>query len=275
LPDGATGPGFSGLCFKAILCVKRKALRAKGNHYMIDLSVMPRTIELSTTEKYEVFKKAWSFETSREETLSELTSLATAHQFNKGEIIFHEDDPCRFFHIIKEGRVKNFKQSPSGKHFVASVAGPGDTLSAVVLFSGNPYFLSAQTMDTVILLRINRNDFLSIITKDSGALLRQITVMEQVVRSTCDRLIDLVGERVEQRIYNMLYMLHGKFGSELRFTSEEMAELSGTTAETIIRIFAGLKNLHIISCGRRKIHVLNSSELRSICRASDHAPGRL
>ena len=49
--------------------------------------------------------------------------------------------------------------------------------------------------------------------------------MEQVVRSTCDRLIDLIGERVEQRIYNMLYMLYGKFGNELRFTSEEIAEL--------------------------------------------------
>jgi CRP-like cAMP-binding protein len=236
---------------------------------------MPRTIQLSAKEKYEVLKKSWTFETTREETINELVPVATAHRFEKGEIIFHEDDLCRFFYIIKEGRVKNFKQSPSGKHFVASVAGPGDTLSAVVLFSGNPYFLSAQTMDTVILLRINRDDFLSAIIKDNSALLKQITVMEQVVRSTCDRLIDLVGERVEQRIYNMLYMLYGKFGNELKFTSEEIAELSGTTAETTIRIFAGLKNLHIISCGRRNIHILNSSELRSICRASDHSPGRL
>ena len=236
---------------------------------------MPGTIQLSANEKYEVLKKSWTLETAREETINELVLVATAHRFDKGEIIFHEDDMCRFFHIIKEGRVKNFKQSPSGKHYVASVAGPGDTLSAVVLFSGNPYFLSAQTMDTVILLRINRDDFLAAIIKDSGALLRQITVMEQVVRSTCDRLIDLIGERVEQRVYNMLYMLYGKFGNELKFTSEEIAELSGTTAETTIRIFAGLKNLHIISCGRRNIRILNSSELRSICRASDHSPGRL
>jgi CRP-like cAMP-binding protein len=242
---------------------------------MIHLSAMPRTIELSVKEKYEVFEKSWTFETSGEGTIGALASLATAHRFNKGEIIFREDDPCRFFHIIKEGRVKNFKQSPSGKHFVASVAGPGDTLSAVVLFSGNPYFLSSQTMDMVILLRVNKDDYVSIASRDRGALLKQITVMEQVVRSTCDRLMDLVGERVEQRIYNMLYMLHGKFGNELRFTSEEIAELAGTTAETTIRIFAGLKNLHIISCGRRNIHILNSSELRSICRASDHSPGRL
>jgi hypothetical protein len=64
---------------------------------MIDLSAMPRTIESSVKEKYEVFKKSWTFETSGEETISALASLASAHQFSKGEIIFREDDPCRFF----------------------------------------------------------------------------------------------------------------------------------------------------------------------------------
>ncbi len=237
--------------------------------------VMAKIIILSTEEIEDVFRKSWTFELSSEETIRKLTSFASAYLFDKGEIIFHEDEPCRFFHIIKDGRVKNFKQSPSGKHFVASLAGPRDTLNTVVLFSGNPYFLSSQAIDKVTLLRVHRNDFISTVNADRGSLLKQITLMEQVVRSTCERLMDLIGERVEQRIYNMLYMLYGKFGNDLRFTSEEIAELSGTTAETTIRIFAGLKNLHIISCGRRMIHILDSSELRRICRTSDYSPGRL
>lgn len=236
---------------------------------------MPKNVLLAFGEKHEVLKVSWTFQTSSDETINYLASLATAHEYDKGEIIFHEDDACRFFHIIKEGRVKNYKQSPSGKHFVASVAGPGDTLNTVVLFSGNPYFLSAQTMDKVVLLRIDKDEFTSVVISDRAALLRQVTLMEQVVRSTCERLMDLVGERVEQRIYNMLYMLYGKFGEELRFTSEEIAELTGTTAETVIRILAGLKNLNIVSCGRRKVYVLNSLELKRICRASEHSPGRL
>lgn len=236
---------------------------------------MPKNVLLAFGEKHEVLKVSWTFQTSSDETINRLASLATAHEYDKGEIIFHEDDACRFFHIIKEGRVKNYKQSPSGKHFVASVAGPGDTLNTVVLFSGNPYFLSAQTMDKVVLLRIDKDEFTSVVISDRAALLRQVTLMEQVVRSTCERLMDLVGERVEQRIYNMLYMLYGKFGEELRFTSEEIAELTGTTAETVIRILAGLKNLNIVSCGRRKVYVLNSPELKRICRASEHSPGRL
>jgi CRP-like cAMP-binding protein len=236
---------------------------------------MPKPIEISAMEKYEVFKASWTFETSQDETIRELASLAVAIQFNKGELIFYEEDPCRFFYLIKEGRIKSFKQSVSGKHFAVTVNGPGDALSTVVLFSGNPYFLSAQAMDRVILFRVKRDEFVSIVRRDSNCLLQHITLMENVGRSNAERIIDLIGERAEQRVYNILYMLHKKFGKDLRFSSEEIAELSGTTAETVIRIFTGLKNLSIISSERRNIHILNSLELRNICRASEHTPGRI
>lgn len=54
--------------------------------------------------------------------------------------------------------------------------------------------------------------------------------------------MDVIGERAEQRVYDILYMLCERFGGELRFTSKEIVELSGTKTETLIRIFAGLKS---------------------------------
>jgi CRP/FNR family transcriptional regulator, nitrogen oxide reductase regulator len=237
---------------------------------------MSKSIEMSTTEKHEILRGSYTLETASEDTIAELASLATAHLFKKGDFIFREDDPCRFFHVVKEGLVKNFKQSGSGRHFTASVGGPGDTLNTVVLFSGSPYFLSAQAMDKVVLLRVKRDDYVSITMKDQGYLLKQLYISEQVVKSCCDRLMDAVGERAEQRVYNMLHMLYAKFGSELRFTSEEIGELSGTTTETVIRIFAGLKSLNVIGSERRNIHILNGVELRNLCRGSSgHSPGRI
>jgi CRP/FNR family transcriptional regulator, nitrogen oxide reductase regulator len=237
---------------------------------------MPKSIEMPATEKYETLRVCNSLENAADETIAQLSLLATAHLFKKGEIIFRENDPCRFFHVVKEGRVKNFKQSGSGRHFTASVGGPGDTLNTLVLFSGNPYFLSAQAMDNVVMMRVKRDDYVSITIKDRGYLLQQLHISEQVVRSCCDRLLDAVGERAEQRVYNMLHMLYAKFGSELRFTSEEIGELSGTTMETVIRIFSGLKNLNVIGSERRNIHILDGAELRNLCRGSSvHSPGRI
>ncbi len=237
---------------------------------------MPKSIEIPAREIHEILRSSYTLETASEDTIAQLASLATAHVFKKGELIFRENDPSRFFHVIKEGRVKNFKQSGSGRHFTASVGGPGDTLNTVVLFSGNPYFLSAQAMDDAVLLRVRRDEYVSITMKDQGYLLKQLYISEQVVRSCCDRLMDAVGERAEQRVYNMLHMLYAKFGSELRFTSEEIGELSGATTETVIRIFAGLKSLNVIGSERRNIHILNGAELRNLCRGSSgHSPGRI
>ena len=231
---------------------------------------------MATPEKHGILRASYTLESATEETIARLALLATAHVFKKGELIFRENDPSRFFHVIKEGRVKNFKQSGSGRHFTASVGGPGDTLNTVVLFSGNPYFLSAQAMDDVVLLRVKREDYVAITMKDQGYLLQQLNISEQVVRSCCDRLMDAVGERAEQRVYNMLHMLYAKFGSELRFTAEEIGELSGTTTETVIRIFAGLKNLNVIGSERRNIHILDGVELKNLCSgSSSHSPGRI
>jgi CRP/FNR family transcriptional regulator, nitrogen oxide reductase regulator len=237
---------------------------------------VPKNIEMSTDEKYGILRASYTLELVSGDTIDQLASLATGHLFKKGEIIFRENDPSRFFHVIKDGRVKNFKQSGSGRHFTASVGGPGDTLNTAVLFSGNPYFLSAQAMDDVLLLRVKRDDYVAITMKDQGYLLQQLYISEQVVRSCCDRLMDAVGERAEQRVYNMLHMLYAKFGSELRFTAEEIGELSGTTTETVIRIFAGLKNLNIIGSERRNIHILDGAELKNLCSgSSSHSPGRI
>jgi CRP/FNR family transcriptional regulator, nitrogen oxide reductase regulator len=240
------------------------------------INPVPKNIEMPTQEKYKTLRASYTLESASEDTIRQLASLATAHLFKKGELVFRENDPSRFFHVIREGRVKNFKQSGSGKHFTASVGGPGDTLNTLVLFSGNPYFLSAQAMDNVVLLRVKRDDYVSSTTQDRGYLLQQLNISEQVVRSCCDRLLDAVGERAEQRVYNMLHMLYAKFGGELKFTSEEIGELSGTTTETVIRIFSGLKSLNVIGSERRNIHILDGVELRNLCRGSSgHSPGRI
>jgi CRP-like cAMP-binding protein len=237
---------------------------------------MPKIVEIPADEIFEILRASYALESASEKSIRQLAKCATTYVYKKGELIFRENDSCRFFHVVKEGRVKNFKQSGSGKHFTASVAGPGDTLSTVVLFSGNPYFLSAQAMDNVIVLRVKRDDYLKITIKDRDYLIMQLSITEQVVRSCCDRLLDAVGERAEQRVYNMLHMLYAKFGSDLRFTSEEIGELSGTTTETVIRIFAGLKNLNVIGSERRNIHILNGVELKNLCSgSSSHSPGRI
>ena len=98
--------------------------------------------------------------------------------------------------------------------------------------------------------------------------------LEQALRCSYDRLMDAVGERANQRVCNVLYMLRGKFGSVLRFSGEEIGELSGTTTETTIRILSTLKQLRVIDSSRREIHILDDLELKNLSHFPEHSPGR-
>ena len=212
--------------------------------------------------KLEVFRQSPLFADLSVEELIEISDLSTACHFAKGEFVFHEGDFPDFCYVIQEGRVKVFKESFSGKVFTLKVADRGDTLHAVVLFEGKPRWASAQAMDDVILLRIRRDEFLSFVIKRLSLLMKIIDILGDQAHSAHERLIDFVGERVEQRLLNVLNMLCNKFGTTLFFTCEELADLAGTTTETVIRTMNKLKKSGLISSSRGKIHILDEDRLR-------------
>lgn len=214
--------------------------------------------------KVAVFKQSPSLAHLAENELREIADLARLRHFAKGEFIFLEGDPPDFFYVVQEGRVKLFKESFSGKILTTIVAYRGDTLHAVVLFEGKPRWLSAQAMDEVTALSIKREEFLSFVTKHPSILLKIIDILGELVHSAHERLKDMAGERADQRLLNVLNMLSSKFGTTLFFTSEELADLAGTTTETIIRGISKLKKSGLISSSRGKILILDEDRLRQL-----------
>jgi CRP/FNR family transcriptional regulator, nitrogen oxide reductase regulator len=212
--------------------------------------------------KIAVFKQSPIFAHLREDELREIADLARPHHFNRGEFAFLEGDPCDFCHVVQEGRVKLFKQSFSGKIFTVKIASRGDTLHAVVLFEGKPRWASAQAMDKVTLLRVKKGEFMSFVTKRPSILMKIIGILGEQAHSAHERLIDMVGERAEQRLLNVLNMLCSKFGTTLSFTCEELADLAGTTTETTIRVISSLKKSVLVSSSRGKIVILDETKLR-------------
>jgi CRP/FNR family transcriptional regulator, nitrogen oxide reductase regulator len=235
---------------------------------------MANTKDISLKEKIEVLSQFALFVQADHEPLLPLAPLSTAVRFRKGDMIFREHDQPEFLYLVQRGRVKCFKHSASGKQFVAYVANVGGSLNGIAVFSGEPHFLSAQAIDDVMLLRIKRGDWVPVITGDRQLLIAITLNMEQALRCAYDRLMDAVGERASQRVCNVLYMLRGKFGSVLQFSSEEIGELSGTTTETAIRILSALKQSRIIDSGRREINILDDLGLKAMSHFPEHASGR-
>jgi CRP/FNR family transcriptional regulator len=223
--------------------------------------------------KVQVFKASKGFLQLPEESIRQLALRAVPCQFKKAEMVFQEGDPCNYFYIVQKGRVKCFKESSSGKRLIILIGKRHETLNAGVLFGGQPHIYSAKTMEETTLLRVERKDYLSWVQENPMALQKVLALIEQALGSVYDKLLNIIGETVERRVYVVLYKLYIKFGSDLNFTCKEIGELAGTTTETVIRVISKLKKNQVVASTRRRIEILKPDEMKSLSHEQPQAHG--
>ena len=225
------------------------------------------TLGDSPDKRLQGLKKCLCFDDLSEDALKEVAESANLRYFKRGAHILHEGDPPTFFQVIQEGRVKVFKQSTSGKDVILGVVSPGQALNGVVLFEPRPHSMSAQALDDVTIIRVRRDDYLALVKRHPSVALKIIGMLDKILDTAYNRLVDVIGESAEQRVCNALYMLNEKFGNELEFTTESIGDLAGIRTETAIRILGKLKESRVIdSPGRGKLRILNQVGLRSLSR---------
>ena len=214
------------------------------------------------SDKSEILRKSPIFSSLNDSELSELANLAIEHRYMPNESIFWDGDAPEWFYIVAEGKVKVVKHSSLGKEFVIAFFGPGEMFGEVAVFENKPYPASAQAVTETKVVGIKREDFLSFLANRPQVALKIINVLAGRLRDAQSRLRDLAGERVEQRLANVLLMLLAKLGPTLPFTRQEIADMGGTTVETAIRVMSHLKDRGIIRSVRGKVIILDREKLR-------------
>jgi len=227
--------------------------------------------KLQGNNKAKILRSSSIFSGLNDEELNELANLTIERDFMSNEFIFWDGDIPEWFYVIAEGEVKVLKYSSSGKEFIIAFFGPGEICGEVAVFENKPYPASAQAVVETKVLAIKREDFLSFLANRPQVALKIINVLGGRLRDAHSRLKDLAGERVEQRLANVLLMLSSKLGPTLPFTRQNIADMVGTATETAIRIMSQLKDREIIRSTRGKVIILNEEKLRLLSEGSPRA----
>ena len=212
--------------------------------------------------KAQILRSSSIFSSLNDSELDELADISIERSFMPNEFIFWDGDTPEWFYIIAKGKVKVLKYSSLGKEFIIAFFSPCEMFGEVAVFENKPYPASAQAVTETKVMGIKREDFLSFLANRPQVALKIINVLAGRLRDAQSRLRDLAGERVEQRLSNVLLMLSAKLGLTLPFTRQEIADMVGTTTETAIRIMSQLKDRGIISTVRGKVIILDEEKLR-------------
>jgi CRP-like cAMP-binding protein len=225
---------------------------------------------LPVTNKVEILKRVPIFSSLSDDELDALAKLAVGRNFMPDESIFWEGDAPVWFYIVIEGRVKVIKHSSSGREFIIAFFGPGEMIGEVAVFENQPYPASAQSIAKTRVIGIRQEAFLAFLASRPQVALRIINVLGGRLRDAQTRLRDLAGEKVEQRLASALLRLSTKLGATLPFTRQEIADMTGTTTETTIRVMSRLKERGILRSTRGQILILDKEKLRLLSEGPPH-----
>jgi CRP-like cAMP-binding protein len=166
--------------------------------------------------------------------------------FGRGDRIFTEGDPSRWFYFVVSGRVKIFRMAPSGREVILEIFGPGDPVGAVASFEGFPFPASASAAEASRCLQLGREHFLTLLEHDPRILRAVLSGFSLRLLEMSRRIVELSSGRVEVRLAQLFLRLAHEQGHvegkgcfiPQRLTRQELADLCGTTIETTIRVLS-------------------------------------
>ena len=201
--------------------------------------------------------------------LAAVSRLKTAP---KGDRIFGEGEPSDFFITILSGRVKIFKMTAAGKDIILEIFGPGDPLGAVAAYEGWPFPASAVALEDTSCLLIPRAAFFALLEEYPSLVRGLLLGLTHRLVELTNRLTDFSGGRVEARFARLFLKLASDLGRPaadgtlipLALSRQELADMTGTTIETCIRIMSRWGKDEIVRTEKEGFVVLDEPALDAI-----------
>jgi CRP-like cAMP-binding protein len=197
---------------------------------------------------------------------------SSVRRYARGDLILTEGDPSELFFVVTSGRVKVYKTTPSGKDVILEIFGVGDPLGAVAVYEGWPFPASARALEDTTCVTIPRKDFFELLERYPSLVRGLLLGLTQRLLELTNRLAELTGGRVEPRFARLFLKLAGEMGREERggvfvpmpLSRQELADMTGTTIETAIRIMSRWGKQDVVLTEKDGFVIRNRKELETL-----------
>lgn len=201
-----------------------------------------------------------------------IAAVSHLADYQRGDAIFDEGDPSDDFFIIVTGRVKVYRRSAAGHDRILEIFGSGGLLGAVAAYESRPFPASAQAIEPTRCLLIPRAAFFALLEERPSLVRGLLGSLSIRLMELTARLTELTGGRVESRIARLFLKLADQMGRPERggtfvpmaLSRQELADLTGTTIETSIRIMSRWQKDDILHTEKDGFVILNHAALSAL-----------
>lgn len=208
-----------------------------------------------------------------QEGIEELSRITFSSVYPKGSVLFVEGERPRGVYIVCSGKVKLTASSSEGKTLIVKIAEEGEVLGMSSCILDKQYEVSAETLEPCQVNFIKKEDFIKFITENVEACMHTAEQLSNryhdaqkeirtygLAQTTAERLARLIldwaetkGERTNTGIRINVLLTH-----------EEIAQMIGTSRETVTRLFSDLKKKKIIEVKGAAVYVKDLEKLEEM-----------
>lgn len=211
------------------------------------------------------------FEGLDDEQLDAIALVTITRRFDKHQVIILAEEEGDALFIISSGQVKVSIVSEDGREVILSLLGTGSVFGELSLLDGKPRSANVVATENTDLYMLRRSDFLQLVYKVPQIAVGLLAELAARLRKTDRKIGGLALLDVTSRISETLLQLADEHGTETddgvllksRPTHQQIANMSGTTRETVSRVLKRLEKQGYISTEGRTITIVHEQDRKS------------
>lgn len=207
--------------------------------------------------------------------LQKLNEIKSTAIYPKSAILFIEGQQPRGVFVLCAGKVKLSTSSSEGKTLITKVSSAGDVLGLNAAISNHPYEVTAEMIEPGQANFIPRDALLQFLKQYGEVALRvaeQLSLNYYIAYEEI-RTLGLTSSPAEKFAKLLLSWYpeksegNGHTPIKMTLTHEEIAEMIGTTRETVSRLFSDFKKKQLLQVKGSTLVLRNKSALEKMVHA--------
>jgi CRP-like cAMP-binding protein len=198
-------------------------------------------------------------------TPDDLDALADAGSYVEkypGTHLFKEGEDSTAAYVVKSGEVELYRTRREGELVVGRV-GAGAVIGDIALFQGTPYVSSARAVEPVDAFQLDRAKLLPLLIEHPVIAMRWLVAGLNQLERTQRQVIRLLHRTVLQQVAELILDEADRFG-EVRLSQASLANLLGSSRQTVNQALSELRAAGAIETGYRVIRVIDRVVLDAV-----------
>ncbi|HJZ35831.1 MAG TPA: Crp/Fnr family transcriptional regulator [Solirubrobacterales bacterium] len=237
---------------------------------------MSETKGQSALSAVELLRSVPLFADLEEGELERFSQVAVPRSFPAATRVFHEGDSSDACYIVSEGSFRVTREHSDGRAITLATLGPGEIFGELAMLDGDRRSASAESITDGTLLALPANDVRNLLSRNPEIALKLVAGLVRRLRAANMRLSRQSFQTVPSRVAGILAQLsrEGQDGAgadgdgemsevTIRMNQTDLAQLAGTSRESVSRFLAELERAGVVRSGRGRVTVLQPNKLRN------------